>query len=91
MQLGVEPASGVPNRLIFSRSGAAGMLMDFMVGAVVEHGPGLMAADHVLFQKTEGSGEGEAVEELKYNPPFSKFGREDPSSRTVEHHIPKSI
>ena len=63
------------------------MLMDFMAGAVVEHGPGLMAADHVLFQKTEEPGEGEAVEELKYSPPFSKFGREGPPSRTVEQHI----
>ena len=50
MQLGVEPASGFPNCLNSSRSGAVGMLMDFMVGAVVEHGLGLMAADHRLFQ-----------------------------------------
>ena len=50
MQLGVDPASGFPNRLNSSRSGADGMLMDFMVGSVVEHSLRLMAADHALFQ-----------------------------------------
>ena len=91
VELGVQPASGLANGLILSASGAIGVLMDLVVGAVVEHRLGFLAADQSLLQKTEESGEEETVEVLEDGSPFPEFGRQGPPSRTVEHHIPKSI
>lgn len=91
VELGIESTSGLPNRLILSSSGAVGVLMDFMVGAVVEHRLSLISADQLLFQKIEEACEGQPIEELIYGRPFSKFGGQRPPGRPVEHHIPKSI
>ena len=91
VELGVEPASGLSNRLILSTSWTIGMLMDFVMGAVVKHRLGFISADQALLQKTEEPGEGEPVEVLKDGPPFAEFGRQGPPCGTVEHHIPKGI
>ena len=67
------------------------MLMDFVVGAVVEHRFRIVSADQALFQKIEEARQAEPIEELKHRAPFSKFRGERPPSWTVDHHIPKSI
>ena len=77
--------------MILSRSRAVGMLMDFVLSAVVEHGLGFISTDQALFQETEEPRVGEAVEVLKDGPPFTEFGRQGPPCGTVEHHIPKGV
>ena len=51
MQLGIEPSPRHSNPLIFSTSRAVGVLMNFVMGAVVEHRFGIMATEHPLFNE----------------------------------------
>jgi hypothetical protein len=87
----VEAYAGFADGLILRGSGAVGMLMEFAMSAVHEHGLRGVAGDQQVLKIFEIAVFGEAVEILVNGSPWAEIRGQSPPSTAIAQEIPEGI